>query len=135
MRRFILAFVLLLSSSCLQYGMETFDCKDGLEDLDLAVERIEKNFPGSDEIIDRLDIMCKEDVSSKSSGCWTDKAVACTVWEGSAQMRARVYVKHGTSVSRVLIHEAQHWNGNYCYEHDESCWDFELEERLQEGIR
>lgn len=129
MRLIPLLFSCLLINSCnIDSGPKLYNCSDE-PDANIAIDIVVGTMDGAPEVVQRLDVFCKEKEPLPGRACYVMKY-------GSDIERAgiRVWDKY---VGECIIHEMYHADlavlrGYGCNEHSETCgWDWSyLEERL-----
>lgn len=124
-----LATVLLAAASC--------DPWRGCDHDDVAVslQLILQEHPELDYVVDRMDIVCTDDVRG---ACGTNVPVAaCTHGIGSALAPGKTFIDTDFPIGNALAHEAQHWwqfHLRSCTDHTPEChWDAYAVERMQPG--
>lgn len=143
-RRFLLViflFVLTLSPPrCVYWGVETYDCSLGLDDIDAVLAAATEKWPEAERIAARLDIMCEPpgvQGIANFNNC-KQEVLACSWRLGSDSQRAGIMVVNDVPVDVLLGHEMLHlvaWERGFpdgCYDHTPDCWDWEAVEELQQ---
>ena len=120
--------VCLFGSCNVNSGPKFYNCTSE-EDANLAVDIVLGTMDGAPEIVQRLDVFCKDRRPYPKTECYVGRY-------GNDLDRAAIYV-HDMYVGECIIHEMYHADlavlrGYSCNEHSEECgwnWDY-LEERL-----
>jgi hypothetical protein len=139
MNKVLTLLFLVFASSC---GVRTFDCENGVDGLDMAVEFMS---PYAETTTNWLDIFCDTEESLSSiTKCGRSPAAhveACLMWAGGPGGAARIYVSQEEDTALSVCHELGHarpvvWNTESgCPTHTADCgWDFELEDSCMEAV-